>query len=155
MGATMIYLLVLLIGFCAGHRAATALAAVSIGAWLGWIDLGGTWASFAGNLITVIILVILAIAEDWRDKLPSTGSRLEPASLISRAIAGGLAGIVLGLPSDNWIAGLVLGVIGSLAGAYEGFYIRREMTKVLGALPAALLEDVITAVIALIVVYFA
>lgn len=152
----MIYVLLFLIGVAAGHRAGIALAAVAVGAWLGWIDLTATWAAFAGSIVAVIILVLLAIAEAWRDKQPSTGSRLEISSLVVRGVAGALAGAVLGLPSGNLIAGIVLGAIGAIAGTYEGFYVRRFMAKLLGRdLYAALLEDVITAVIALLVVYFA
>lgn len=152
----MIYLLLLLIGVAAGHRAGIALAAVAIGAWLGWIDLAGTWAALAANIIVVIVLVALAIAEAWRDKQPGTGSRLEVPSLVIRAVAGALAGAVLGLPSGNGVAGALLGAVGAIAGTYEGFYVRRFMAKLLGRdLYAALLEDVITAAIALLVVYFA
>jgi uncharacterized membrane protein len=152
----MIYVLLFLIGIAAGHRAGIALAAVAIGAWLGWIDLNGTWAVFAGNIITVVVLVLLALAEAWRDKQPGTGSRLEVSSLIVRAVAGALAGAVLGVPSGNWIGGIVLGAIGAIAGAFEGFYVRGFMAKLLRRdVYAALLEDVITAVIALLVVYLA
>lgn len=151
----MIYVLLFLIGVAAGHRAGIALAAVAIGAWLGWIDLGGTWAAFVANIITVVVLVVLALGEAWRDKQPGTGSRLEPSSLIARAVAGALAGAVLGLPSGNLIAGVILGIVGAVAGTYEGFYVRGFMAKLLGRdLYAALLEDVITVVIALLVVYF-
>jgi uncharacterized membrane protein len=152
----MTYVLLFLIGVAAGHRAGIALAAVALGAWLGWIDLSSTWAAFADSIITVIVLVVLAVAEAWRDKQPGTGSRLEAPSLVVRAVAGALAGAVLGLPSGNLVAGIVLGAVGAVAGAFEGFYLRRFMARLLGRdLYAALLEDVITAVIALLVVYFA
>jgi uncharacterized membrane protein len=152
----MIYVLLLLIGVAAGHRAGIPLAAVAIGAWLGWIDLSPTWAAFVGSIIAVIVLVLLALAEAWRDKQPGTGSRLEVSSLIVRSVAGALAGALLGLPSGNWIAGIVLGIAGALAGTYEGFYVRGFMAKLLKRdLYAALLEDVITAVVALLVVYLA
>lgn len=152
----MVYVLLLLIGVAAGHRAGIALAAVAVGAWLGWIDLGSTWAAFAGSLITVIVLVVLAVAEAWRDKQPGTGSRLEVPSLVVRAVAGALAGAVLGLASGNTIAGIVLGAVGAIAGTYEGFYVRRFMAGLLRRdLYAALLEDAITALVALLVVYLA
>jgi len=152
----MIYLLLFLIGVAAGHRAGIALAAVAIGAALGWINLTATWAALAANIIVVIVLVALAIAEAWRDKQPGTGSRLEVSSLVVRGVAGALAGAVLSLPSGNLVAGIVLGAVGAVAGTYEGFYVRGFMAKLLRRdLYAALLEDVITAVIALLVVYFA
>ena len=59
----MFYVLVLLLGITAGLRAATPLAAVSIGAYLGWIDLSATWAGFLGNVVVATILGILAIVE--------------------------------------------------------------------------------------------
>ncbi len=152
----MIYVLLFLIGVAAGHRAGMPLAAVAIGAWLGWIDLSPTWASFVGTIIAVVVLVLLALGEVWNDKQPGTGSRLAVPSLVVRAVAGALSGAVLGLPSGNLVAGVVLGVIGAIAGAYEGFYVRRFMAGLFGRdLYAALLEDVITAVIALLVVYLA
>ena len=152
----MIYVLLFLIGVAAGHRAGIPLAALAIGAWLGWIDLSGSWAAFAGNIITVIILVLLALAEAWRDKQPGTGSRLEVPSLVVRTVVGALSGAVLGIPSGNLVAGIILGAIGAIAGTYEGYYVRGFMAKRFGRdLPAALLEDVLTAVIALLVVYLA
>ena len=57
----MIYLLAILIGVAAGLRVATPVAAVSWGAWLGWIDLGATPLGFLGNIIAVIVITLLAI----------------------------------------------------------------------------------------------
>ena len=57
----MLYLAVLLLGITAGLRAATPLAAISIGAYLGWINLSGTWAAFLGSPVAVVVLIILAI----------------------------------------------------------------------------------------------
>ena len=42
----MIFLASLLIGIVAGLRTMTAPAGVAWAAWLGWIDLAGTWAGF-------------------------------------------------------------------------------------------------------------
>ena len=50
-----IYLLALLIGVIAGLRTMTAPAAVAWGAWLGWLPVAGTWASFMGHWIAVAI----------------------------------------------------------------------------------------------------
>ena len=48
----------------------------------------------------------------------------------------------------------MLGAIGAIAGTYEGFHVRGYMARLLGRdLYAALLEDLITAGIALLVVY--
>ena len=152
----MIYVLFLILGVTAGLRAITPLAAVSIGAWLGWIDLTGTWAAFAGHIITAIILGLAAIAELVTDQLPQTPSRKVPQQFGARLVTGGLAGLVLGLPSGNWIAGLILGVIGAALGTYGGAAARAWLAKALGRdLPAALIEDVVAVVVAFLVVYLA
>lgn len=152
----MIYVLLLLLGITAGLRAFTPLAAVSIGAWLGWIDLTGTWAAFAGHIITVIVLGLAAIAEFVTDQLPQTPSRKVPQQFGARLVTGALAGLVLGLPSGNWIAGLILGVIGAALGTYGGAAARAWLARALGRdLPAALIEDIVAVVVAFLVVYLA
>jgi uncharacterized membrane protein len=152
----MLYLLLLIIGVAAGLRAATPLAALALGAYLGWIDLTGTWAAFAGNIITVVVLVLIAILELVGDQLPQTPSRKSPPAFTGRVIAGALAGTVLGLATGAWIAGLILGAIGAVAGTLGGFEIRRLMARAFGRdLPAALIEDAVAIVVALLVVWAA
>ena len=152
----MLYVLLLLLGVTAGLRAVTPLAAVSIGAYLGWIDLAGTWAGFAGNIITAVILGILAIVELVGDQRANAPSRKVPPQFATRVIAGALAGAVLGLATGAWIAGLVLGAIGAVLGTLGGFEIRRWLAKAVGRdLPAALIEDVVAVVVAFAVVYVA
>ena len=152
----MIYLLCLAIGIVAGLRAATPLAAISIGAWLGWIDLSGTWAAFLANNIAVLVLVIIAALELVGDKLPQARSRKLPPSFIARIVSGALAGSLLGLPSGNWIAGLVAGAIGAVLGTLGGYEVRRWLAARLGRdLPAALIEDAVAIILALLVVYAA
>lgn len=152
----MIYLLFLVLGVTAGLRAVMPLAALSIGAYLGWIDLSGTWAAFAGNIVTAVILALLAVLELVGDQLPKAPSRKSPGQFGARVVSGGLAGLVLGLPSGNWIAGLILGAIGAVLGTLGGFEARRWLAKALGRdLPAALIEDVVAIVVAFAVVYLA
>ncbi len=152
----MIYILFLLLGITAGLRAATPLAAVSIGAWLGWIDLSATWASFVGNIWVAVILTILAIVEFVGDQLPSTPSRKVPQQFAARVITGAVAGLVLGLPSGNWIAGLVLGAIGAVLGTLGGAEARKWLATTLRQdLPAGLIEDAVAIIVALLVVHAA
>ena len=152
----MLYVLLLLLGVTAGLRAATPLAAVSIGAFLGWIDLTGTWAAFAGNIITAVILGILAIVELVGDQRANAPSRKVPPQFAARVITGALAGAVLGLATNAWIAGLILGAIGAVLGTLGGFEVRRWLAKALGRdLPAALIEDIVAVVVAFAVVYAA
>jgi len=152
----VIYLLCLIIGVTAGLRAATPIAAISIGAWLGWIDLSATWAGFLGNIIAVIVLVMIAALELVGDKLPQARSRKLPPSFIGRVVSGALAGALLGLPSGDWIVGLVAGALGAVGGTLGGFEARRWLAARLGRdLPAALIEDAVAVIVALLVVYAA
>lgn len=139
------YIFALLIGVTAGLRAATPLAAISLGAYLGWIDLSATWAGFMGSIITVAILVILAIAELVTDQLPKTPSRKVPQQFAARVVSGALAGLLLGLPSGMWIGGLIAGAIGAVLGTLGGYEARKRLVAATGGkdLPIALLEDVI------------
>jgi uncharacterized membrane protein len=150
----MFYILVLILGVTAGLRAATPLAAVSIGAYLGWISLNGTWAAFVGALATAIILGLLAIVELVGDQLPSTPSRKVPMQFGGRIVTGAVAGLVVGLPTGNWIAGLILGIVGSVIGTLGGADLRARLAKAFGRdLPAGILEDVVAVVLAFLVVH--
>ena len=146
----MLFASMLLLGIVAGLRAATALAAVSIAAWLGWLDLSGTWAAFVGHIVTVVVLVILALLEFVGDQLPNTPSRKTPPAFTGRVVGGALVGLVVGLPSGNWIAGLIIGIIGAVIGTLGGYEARKWVAGLIGRdLPAGLLEDFIAVVIAL------
>ena len=57
----MIYLLFLVLGVTAGLRAVMPLAALSIGAYLGWIDLSGTWAAFL--LLAEVVAATAVVSE--------------------------------------------------------------------------------------------
>ncbi|MCR6673970.1 DUF4126 family protein [Devosia ginsengisoli] len=150
----MIYLLAILIGVAAGLRAVTPIAAISWGAWLGWIDLSATPLAFLGNIIAVVIITLLAIAELVSDQLPNTPSRKVPVQFGTRIVLGALAGALLMV--DNWIVGAVLGAIGAVIGTYGGADVRARLARAFGRdLPAALTEDVVAVVLAFLVVYLA
>ena len=150
----MIYVLALLIGVTAGLRAVMPLAAISWGAYLGWIDLSATPAAFLGNIIAVIVITLLAIGELVTDKLPKTPSRKVPMQFGARIVMGALSGALL-MPS-NWIIGLLLGAVGAVIGTYAGAELRSSLAKALRRdLPAALIEDLLAVVLAILVVYLA
>jgi uncharacterized membrane protein len=150
----MIYALAILIGVTAGLRAVTPIAAIAWGAWLGWIDLGATPLAFLGNIIAVVIITLLAIAELVSDQLPNTPSRKVPVQFGTRIVLGALAGALLMV--DNWIIGAILGAIGAVIGTYGGAEIRARLARSFGRdLPAALIEDAIAIVAALLIVYLA
>ncbi|WEK05328.1 MAG: DUF4126 family protein [Candidatus Devosia phytovorans] len=150
----MIYILAILIGFTAGLRAMTPLAAVSWGAYLGWIDLSATPLAFLGNIIAVIIITLIAIGELITDQLPSTPSRKVPVQFGTRIVLGALTGALL-IPS-SWIIGLILGAIGAVIGTYLGAELRGRLAKNFGQdRPAALIEDALAIILAFLVVYLA
>lgn len=150
----MIYVLALLIGVTAGLRAVMPLAAISWGAYLGWIDLSATPAAFLGNIIAVIIITLLAIGELITDQLPKTPSRKVPMQFGARIVMGALSGALL-MPS-NWIIGLLLGAVGAVIGTYAGAELRSSFAKAFRRdLPAALIEDLIAVILAILVVYLA
>ena len=150
----MLYLLAILIGIIAGLRAVTPLAAISWGAWLGWIDLSATPFAFIGSIIAVIIISLLAIAELISDQLPNTPSRKVPMQFGTRIVLGAAAGALL-MPA-NWLVGGLLGAIGAVIGTFGGAEIRGMLAKTFGRdLPAGLLEDVVAIAGAFLIVYLA
>jgi uncharacterized membrane protein len=150
----MIYVLAILIGVTAGLRAVTPIAAISWGAYLGWIDLSATPLGFLGNIIAVIIISLLAIAELVSDQLPNTPSRKVPVQFGTRIVLGALAGALL-MPA-SWIIGAILGAAGAVLGTLGGAEVRARLAKAFGRdLPAALIEDVVAVALAFLVVYLA
>jgi uncharacterized membrane protein len=140
----LILLLALLIGVVAGLRSLTAPAVVAWGAFLGWIDLHGTWASWLGNIITVVILTVLAVGELVNDKLPKTPARTAPPIFAVRIITGALAGAALGAWPHWTFSALGAGVIGAVLGTLGGYQARKRLAGVAGRdLPIALLEDAV------------
>jgi uncharacterized membrane protein len=148
----MLFVFALLIGVVAGLRAATPIAAISLGAYLGWLDFSGTWYSFLGSLPAVIILVILAIVELVGDQLPATPSRKVPMQFGARIVMGAIAGALL---PGNPILGLILGAIGAVIGTLGGAEVRSRLAKAFGRdLPAGLIEDAVAVIAALLLVYY-
>ena len=88
----MIFILAVLIGVIAGLRAMTAPAAVSWAAYLGILDLSGSWLAFLGYRFTPWILTLVALGELVTDQLPSTPSRKVPMQFGARLATGGWFG---------------------------------------------------------------
>lgn len=140
----LILLLALLIGVVAGLRSLTAPAVVAWAAFLGWIDLHGTWASWMANIITVIAFTVVAVAELVNDKLPKTPARTAPPIFAARIITGGLAGAVLGAWPHWTFSALGAGIIGAVLGTLGGYQARKRLAAMAGRdLPIALLEDAV------------
>jgi uncharacterized membrane protein len=141
----IIYILAFLIGVVAGLRAFTPVAAISWGAYFGWLHLQDTWLAFLGFPITSYVLSVLAIGELIGDKLPRTPSRKTPMPFGARIATGALCGAALCVSSQAVIGGVVAGAIGAMAGTLGGYELRARLVKAIGGkgLPIALLEDAI------------
>lgn len=141
----LILLVALLIGVVAGLRSLTAPAVVAWAAYLGWIDLHGTWASWMANIITAIVFTVLAVGELVNDKLPKTPPRTAPPIFAARIVMGGLAGAVLGAWPHWTFTALGAGVIGAVLGTLGGYQARKRLVAAIGGkdLPIALLEDAV------------
>jgi uncharacterized membrane protein len=140
----LVLLMALLIGVVAGLRSLTAPAVVAWAAFIGWIDLHGTWASWVANIITVIVLTVLAVGELVNDKLPKTPARTAAPIFAARIITGGFAGAVLGAWPHWTFTALGSGVIGAVLGTLGGYQARKRLAAVAGKdLPIALLEDAV------------
>jgi uncharacterized membrane protein len=153
----LVLLLALLIGVIAGLRALTAPAVVAWAAFLGWINLSGSWASWVGNWITVTVLTVLAVGELITDQLPKTPSRKTPMQFGTRLVTGGFAGAVIGTAWGYTMGGLGAGIIGAVLGTLGGYEGRSRLVAANGGrdLPVALVEDVIAVGGGFLVVYLA
>ncbi|MBY5458357.1 DUF4126 family protein [Rhizobium beringeri] len=149
----MFLLLALLIGVIAGLRAMTAPAAVAWGAALGWFDVSQTPLAFMGYKWTPWIFTLLAVVELITDQLPSTPSRKVPVQFGARIVTGALAGATIGAASGLLFGGLIAGVIGAIIGTYGGAAVRGRLAASFGKdLPAALIEDAVAVIGALLIV---
>lgn len=125
------------LGFVAGLRAFTAPAAL-------FLARGG---------IIGIILAFLAVAELIGDMLPQIPSRTSPPALIARILSGGVVGwIIAGANSSFAPVGAIIGVVGALVGAYGGRVVRIAAIERIGAIPSALVEDVVAIALAAFIV---
>jgi uncharacterized membrane protein len=148
-----IYMFALLIGVVAGLRTMTAPAAVAWGAWLGWLPVAGTWASFMGHWAAVGIFTVLAIVELVVDQLPSTPSRKVPQQFGARIVLGAFTGAVIGATAGATIGGTVAGIIGAVIGTLGGAEARGRLATAFGKdLPAALIEDAVAIIGGLLIV---
>jgi uncharacterized membrane protein len=151
----LVLLLALLIGIVAGLRALTAPAVVSWAAFLDWINLDGTWASWMGHPVTVGILSVLAVVELVTDQLPKTPSRKTPPQFAARIITGGFSGAVIGAAWHFTWSSLGAGVVGAVLGTLGGYQARKRLVAATGGrdLPIALVEDAVAVIGGFVVAY--
>ncbi|HSK41843.1 MAG TPA: DUF4126 family protein [Arenibaculum sp.] len=150
----IVYLLALLIGIVAGLRTMMAPAVVSWAAYLGWLDLGGTWLAFLGHAWTPWILTLLALGELVTDQLPSTPSRMVPVQFGARIATGALSAAAVTAAAAGAVpGGLIAGILGAVIGTLGGHAARARLAAAFGRdRPAALIEDAVAVGGALLVV---
>ena len=141
------YVLAILLGVVAGLRTFTAPALVSWVAHIGWLDLNGTWLAFVGNTWARWILTLLALVELVMDQLPSTPSRTVPMQFGARIVTGAVAGQRSGRPARSCYSGLRRHC------RRRDRYPRQPHSPGFGGdLPAALVEDAVAILAALLIV---
>lgn len=146
-------LMAFLIGVATGMRALTGITAVSWAAHVHWIHLDNTWMAFLSNPSTTYALTFMAAGELVTDKLPTTPSRKIPIAFGGRIANGAVAGIALGTAAGFACTGLVMGILGAVAGTLGGAKMRSRLAKVMGKdFPAAVIEDMVAIRIAIAVV---
>ncbi|MCB4769939.1 DUF4126 domain-containing protein [Ancylobacter sp. Lp-2] len=152
----MLYFLASSIGIVAGLRAMTAPAAIAWAAHLGWIDLSASPLAFMGYAWSPWIFSALALVEFVTDQLPTTPSRTVPPQFAARLISGALCGACLGVAGGSLAGGAVAGAIGAVIGTLGGRWARGRLAGVFGQdRPAALIEDAVAIIGAVIIVMVA
>ncbi len=147
-------LLAAALGFATGLRSFIAPTAVAWAAYLGWIHLDGSEFHLMASPITVALLSFCALGELIADKLPFIPSRITPAPLGFRLLAGAFAGACLAVSTGMLASmGAVAGAGGAVAGAFAGYHARKYLvqTRHAPALLIALSEDAIALGLALFV----
>ena len=143
-----------LLGMMTGARTLTPMAVLCWFAYFGsdggHLPLGGTWAFWAGKLVTAIVFTVLAVGELIGDKLPKTPNRTSPGPLIARLVFGGLVGGIAATGAHGSLPeGILLGVAGALVGTFLTYQIRKYLVQVSGRPDwnIAVLEDAVVVVV--------
>ncbi len=130
-------LLALGIGFVSGLRALTSLAALLL-------VRGGVWG---------YVLAVAAVGEYVADASPKIPSRTALPSIVVRPLSGAVAGwLITATHGGTPIAGAVVGAAGALAGTYGGHAARLATIAKIGAIPAAVAEDLVAIALAALIV---
>ena len=116
-----------LLGLCAGLRTFTAPAVL----WLLRHPGPAAWG-----------LAVLALLEDAADLHPKAPPRTGATGLFARICSGGFCGgALLASAGHPVVGGVIVGALCAIAGAYAGLALRVRAIRVVGRVPAALLED--------------
>jgi uncharacterized membrane protein len=131
-------LLALGIGFVSGLRTLTSLAALALARG------AGVWG---------IVLAVAAVGEYVADASPKIPSRTALPSIVVRPVSGAVAGwFISAWHGGSPIGGAIVGAIGALLGTYGGHAARAAAIAKIGAIPAAVAEDLVAIGLAVLLV---
>ena len=138
------------LGFATGLRTMTPIAVLCWFAYFRYLPLNGSWGFWAGTLVAACVFTVLAVGEWVGDKLPKTPNRTDLFPLLARLTFGGLVGALAATGvRGSLLEGVILGVLGAVAGTFVGFMLRRFFTHHCGKdLPVAVGEDGIALLLA-------
>ncbi|MGH9616350.1 MAG: DUF4126 family protein, partial [Acidobacteriaceae bacterium] len=109
-----VLLVAVCLGALTGLRTFTPIAVLAWTLHLRYMHIPGSTLHFLHTWAAVVILTVLAIAEMFMDKLPSTPSRLKAPGLLGRIIFGFICGMVSGQAwGANWEIAAVVGLLGA------------------------------------------
>lgn len=92
--------------------------------------LSKTFFQFMQTKKTANILKLLAAAEILGDKLPFIPARIQPASLLGRALSGTLVGATLARTKTKHVAkGALLGMGSAVAASYLFYFLRKTFSS--------------------------
>jgi uncharacterized membrane protein len=119
-----------LLGFATGLRTMTPIAMLCWFAWMGYLPVDGTWASWTGRLVSAIVFTVLALGEYVGDKLPQTPNRTSLFPLLARLSFGGLVGSIAATAMNgSGFEGVLLGILGAAVGTFGGYMVRRDLVE--------------------------
>lgn len=132
-----------LIGFLAGQRSMTPLAATAIAARARRLPPDNGAPGILSRPYAVIGAGALAVGELLGDKLRSAPDRTVPAGLAARLVTGALAGAALA-PRTQRREAAFMGAAGAVLGGYLGLAVRKRAIRRFGQTKSGLVEDALT-----------
>lgn len=137
-----VFLFAFLLGFVSGLRSMTAIAAVSIGAFVGHVKVDKSPVAFLSESPAPYILAVLAFVELVFDKLPFAPSRKAVGPFAGRLVTGALSGAAIGVSTDALVSTALVGALGAAFGTLGGASARASVAASFKKdWPAALIED--------------
>jgi uncharacterized membrane protein len=101
------------------------------------------------------VLGVLAVLEYAGDLHPNAPARTQAVGLGARIVSGAFCGGAIAVMSHvSVLLGALLGAAGAVAGAYVGLAARSRAIAAIGRVPAALLEDAVAIVGAVLIVLY-